>query len=780
MERTSQLIDNFAIRTAEWSIRNRYLIIALTLFSAFAIGYGMQMLTFATNYRVFFSKENPELLAFEDFQNTYTKNDNFLFVLQPKDGKVFTPQIAEAIEKMTEKSWQIPFSIRVDSISNFQHTWANEDDLTVEDLIKDGKSMPLSELKRRKAIALAEPLLVDNLLARDAETTGINVTLQYPEKALSEVPEAAAFARNMVEELERDYPDITVALTGLSMMNNAFAESGLQDSQTLLPIMYLTLIIVMLVSLRSLSATFATVLVIAFSCIVAMGAAGFAGIQLTPISMSAPTIILTLAIADSIHILISMREAMRDGMEKRAALVEALRVNFLAIGITSLTTIVGFLSLNFSDAPPFNHLGNMTAVGILAAWVYSILFLPAVMSFMPMKVRADKTNIHGKTSMEQFADWVIAKHKTLLVVMGGSAIFLIAMLPTIDLNDQWTKYFDESIEFRRDTDFALEHLGGLYTIEFSIPASEPGAISDPEYLQPLDKFVDWMRQQPEVTHIFSITDIMKRLNKNMHGDDEAYYRIPDDRELSAQYLLLYELSLPYGLDLNDRINIDKSATRVTATLGDVTTVGTRDFIARAENWMAANAPEYMTTNATGATMMFSYIAKRNIDSMLRGNAFAVIIISIIMILTLRSFSMGALSLIPNTIPILMTFGLWAILVNRVGLAAAIVSVTSLGIIVDDTVHFLTKYLRGRREKNLDTPDAIRYAFRTVGKAIIVNSIILAFGFMVLASSSFKPNYESGALTAIAVIVAVIVDFLLLPALLLMFSRERSTPIKPTS
>ena len=761
-------IDRFAADLTKGIIRWRWLVIAAVILATLAVGSGARFLDFATNYRVFFSAQNPELSAFEEFQQTYTKNDNFLFVVQPADGVVFGPEITDVVGRITEEAWQIPYNIRVDSITNFQHSWADGDELTVEDLIRNGAALSDETLLQKRAIALAEPLLRDNLISADADTTGINVVLQYPEESLTEVPEAVDVARTIVADIEADYPNIKVALSGISMLNNSFAESGLQDLATLTPAMYAVLLIVLLLALRSLTGTFATFVVIVLSSIATMGAAGFMGVKLTPISMIAPTIIMTLAIADSVHILVSLRDAMRAGMDKMSALIEAIRVNFLAIGITSITTIIGFLALNFSDSPPFNHLGNMTAVGIFAAWVVSITILPAVVSLLPVRFKAAEARGAGSGPrlIERLADFVITRYRATLLLTGSAAIALTAMVPTINLDDQWTKYFDERIEFRRDTDFAMANLGGLYPIEFSLEAAEAGGVSDPAFLERMGAFTDWLRTQPEVTHVYSLADIMKRLNKNMHGDDEAYYHLPEDRELAAQYLLLYELSLPYGLDLNDRINIDKSATRVTATLGDVSTVETRAFLDRAESWLANNTPTHMQNTPTGATVMFSYIAERNIISMLEGNAIAVVLISAIMILALRSWSLGLLSLIPNAIPILMTFGVWALLVGVVGMAAATVAAVSLGIIVDNTVHLLTKFQRGRNEKGLSVPDAIRYAYRTVGMAVAVNALVLAFGFAVLVLSTFKINNELGMLMSLTVLIALVVDFLLLPALLM--------------
>jgi len=175
----------------------------------------------------------------------------------------------------------------------------------------------------------------------------------------------------------------------------------------------------------------------------------------------------------------------------------------------------------------------------------------------------------------------------------------------------------------------------------------------------------------------------------------------------------------------------------------------------------------MWAKPTSATVMFSFISQRNIESMFMGNLLAVGLIGVILMISLRSVGLGVLSLIPNVLPILMAFGLWGLLVGQVGMAAATVSATALGIVVDSTVHFLTKYLRARRQDGLDKPAAIEYAFNTVGLAILLNTIILASGFLVLAFSTFKVNVEMGILTAIAIVLALIIDFLFLPALLML-------------
>ena len=268
---------------------------------------------------------------------------------------------------------------------------------------------------------------------------------------------------------------------------------------------------------------------------------------------------------------------------------------------------------------------------------------------------------------------------------------------------------------------------------------------------------------------------MKRLNKNMHGDDQKMYRLPDQRDLSAQYLLLYEMSLPYGLDLNNQINIDKSATRFIATLKTLSSNDLINLENRAQNWLTQNAPDIKQAKGTGTSIMFAHIGKRNIKSMLLGTFVALVMISLALLIAMRSFKIGIISLIPNLTPAAMGFGLWGLTVSEIGLALSVVASMTLGIVVDDTVHFLSKYLRARREMSLDPQNAVRYAFRTVGRALVITSILLVVGFLILSTSSFELNSGMGLLTAIVIAFALLADLLFLPPLLMKF--EESTNAK---
>ena len=773
-----------------WILTHRWSVIVVTLLLVALAGSGGRWLEFSTDYRVFFSTENPQLTAFEELQDTYTKNDSLLMVLAPASGNVFTPKVFAAIVDVTERAWQIPYSLRVDSLSNYQHTYAEGDALTVIDLIEDPAAMTPDQVDRIRIIALNEPLLVRRLVSPQGHVTAINVTVELPGKNPdAEVPAAVAKAREIVAYVERTYPELKVYLSGVVMMNNAFAEASRYDMTHLLPLALLFIIVAVLLQLRGLVGTLATVLVILFSVIAAMGIAGWFKVPLTGPLMSAPTIIMTLAVADCVHILTNWMQGLRRGHEKhekKQAMMESLRINLAPVFLTSVTTAIGFLTLNFSDAPPFGHLGTISALGVMIAFVLSVTLLPALATLLPCLMRGRRRA--DSHPMLGFADWVIRQRRRLLIGMGAAILTLVALVPLNEANDVFVHYFDERIRFRTDTDFVAENLSGIYFIDYSLDTGEPGGVALPARQRQIEALAGWLRTQPEVVHVNTITDIFKRLNRNLHGDADAWYRLPEQRDLAAQYLLLYEMSLPYGLDLNNQIDIDKRATRLTVTLHTLSTREVLAFEHRVYDWMERHMPELLTYGAS-PTVMFSHIGTRNIRSMLGGAVTALILISLLLMVALRSWRYGLVSLIPNLAPAGMAFGVWALIDGEIGLGVSVVAAMTLGIVVDDTVHFLSKYLRARRELGLDAAQAVRHAFETVGVALWVTSIALIGGFLVLATSSFELNGAMGLVVSIVIAFALVCDFLFLPPLLMRLDAwlqrgepghgDALTPISPS-
>ena len=689
------------------------------------------------------------------------------FAIDPLTGSANDPAVLAGVEALTEMAWQLPFSIRVDSLSNYQHTEVDGDDLIVRDLFINGSELSADETQLVNEISTTEPSLSGKIHDSQHRATSVNVTIQLPGKTADEVAVVAKAARELAATIEADYP-IKIRLSGVIFLNNAFMESSMRDMGTLIPAMYLVILIVAYALLRSFTATILVLIVIIPSITVAMGFGGWMGIGLTPPSASAPTIITTLAVADSIHLLVVMLNRMRDGHDKRESLLYSLRVNAKPIFLTSVTTALGFLSLNFSDSPPFHDLGNITAFGVMAAWVYAVVLLPILISFMPIKPKGNLQKLDTKMSV--IGTFIADKYKAVLSVSVVISVCLLALIPLNEINDDFVKYFDESVEYRQDTDWVSANLTGANLIQFNLQSGEPNGVSDPAFIQTVADFTEWALNEEVVTHVQSISDTFKRLNRDLNEGNETFYSIPETRDLAAQYLLLYELSLPFGLDMNNQLDISKSSTQVVVTLDDMTTKELRSWVARAENYLAETHNTNLT--AVGPTVMFAYISERNIESMLIGTLIAVFLISGVILIALRDIQLGLISLIPNLLPAALAFGVWGALVGQVNMAVAVVAGMALGVVVDDSVHFLTKYQIARRELKLTARDAVISAFNGVGTALVVTTLILVAGFAILAQSSFGVNSYMAMLTAIALVIALIADLTLLPALLIVLDKDK--------
>ncbi|HAS8125130.1 efflux RND transporter permease subunit [Vibrio vulnificus] len=765
-ERTSLLA--FSTRFSFWTL-------IISLMAIVTTAMGAKNLYFRGDYNIFFDGSNAQLQAFDEIQTTFAKTDNIALVLAPKSGDVFDQRTLTQIQEMTEQAWQVPYSSRVDSLANYQHTEAVDDDLLVEDLLYQSYPLTAERIAKVRAVAMSEPLLVNALVSEKGDVAVINITMQMPGvDETAEVNEVVAYVEQMLSHYRAEYPDVTIYKAGIIAMNHSFAMAAQNDSATLVPTMLLVILVFLTLMLRSFLSVLATLVVIIGAIVATLGIVGWAGMFLHVASVNVPTLIMTLAVADCVHVIASMRHFMRQGMPKSQAIHRSVTLNFVPIIITSVTTAIGFLMMNMSDSPVLRDFGNLSALGVMIACVLSVSLLPALLNLLPVRFSA-KQAAKSSDIMDKLADLVVHRRNVLLplsiVVIAGSA----ALIPYNKVNDESVKYFDTSSEFRQAADFMEQRIGGMTTMSIAIKTHQSQGIASPEFLEVLGEFTRWLREQPETDHVASLSDIYKRLNKNMHGDDSAYYALPAERELAAQYLLLYEMSLPFGLDLNNQVNVDKSSVKLQLTVKNLGSVELVALEERIYQWFASHAPRYQVV-ASSPSLMFAHIGETNMASMLSTLPITLILISALMIFALRSWRLGVISLVPNIAPAVIGFGLWALISGEINLGLSVVVTLTLGIVVDDAVHFLAKYQHARKEGQ-NAEQAVRYAFHTVGRALWITTVVLVAGFSVLAMSQFRLNSDMGQLSAIVIFVALVIDFVLLPSLLMRFDTAEYAQLK---
>jgi uncharacterized protein len=764
------LIDTPLTRYVRWIIRNRALTLVTSLVVALALGAGATRLTTTNDMRAYFSDENPQLEAFERLEALYERQDNLIFMVVAKSGSVFTKEGLQLVHALTEKGWLAPYSRRVTSLSNYQHTHAKGDDLFVAALVDSPESLDDAAVAKIRTIALSEPSLVGQVVSANERATGVNVALTLPKGATSANIEVGGWAAALTEQLRREHPQFDIWVGGTAATDVALGDAVQRDVQTLVGTSYLVIFGGLMLLLRHLVGTLASIAVVTLSIAVTMGTFGWMGAVMEPTAGFVPSIVMTIGVADAVHILTTYYYELRRGRSRDEALVESMRVNSAPVLLTSITTALGVAMLNFSDSPPYQELGNMVALGVMAAWAVSMTFLPALIALAPVRNTDRGANI--ERGMQGFAEWLLRNRHVVLICSGLVVITLTSFIPDNKLGEKWHEYFDDTFEVRLAMDASADHIGGLHILHFDVRGKGPESINDTRYLAELEKFAQWLETQPEVTHVSRLSQLIKRLNMNLHGDDPSWRRLPDSRELTAQLLLLYELSLPLGMGLENTIDVERAGTRLQLVASKMDSEQILAFDRRVQAWQKENLAYITPGAATGLDIVFAHINNRNINSLLRGMVLALVLISVLLVVALRSVKLGALSLVTNLAPAGLAYGTWALWDGTIDLSASVVICMSIGIVVDDTVHFLSKYRRARHEQKAEPEDALRYAFNTVGVALSITTVVLVAGFSLLGLSHFSPTITMGSLLAITLAYALLVDFLFLPPLLLLVDRSK--------
>ncbi len=752
-------------------MKRRWLTILLSLLVMLALASGARNITVVdVDVRNHFSNDDPHIVALDQLEDTYSLSDGALVAVAPQSGTIFTRETLVAIEEMTNRLWRTPYITRVDSLANYSHSEGLEDELIVEPLIDDAASLSDDDIERIASIALGTEEVAGRFVSRDGRVAGLVVSVSLPEDRQLGRLEVTDFLYDAAASAREAHPSIDYHLTGEIVLNRAMKDAIDEDMGILTPVAFGTMLLVAVFLLRSLWGTVAIVVMLVAVFLSALGFTGWTGMKLYGESGAALFVLMAVTVAHSVHIIEGMAAAMRQGAERKPAASHSLQVNMWPVFLTSLTTTIGFLSLNFAEMPPFRVLGNIVAFGAMAAFFFSVTLLPAFLSVVP--IRASSVRAGRADFFDRLGRFVVSYRTTLLWTVGIVMVVLVAGISRIELKENWLELLDESYEFRQSTDFVSENFTGVETYEYSLDSGREGGITDIAFLSQVEAFAEWSRAQPEVAHAFALSDIMKRLNKNLHGDDPEFYVLPSESELAAQYLLLYEFSLPVGRDLNNLINVERSATRVTVVLKSLATREKIDLDNRIQAWFQQNAPE-LATQATGIAVVGAHSIQRNIEGMLLGTIVAMAIVSLLLLLIFKSVRLGLITLIPNFVPAAMAMGLWGHVVGEVGNAAAVVTAIAFGIIVDDTIHFMTKYVRARKSGLLPS-ESVQAAFLTVGKALVATTAIFALGFMVFGASGMSTNQALGLLVGITVIIALLADFLFLPPLLMVLDGAKET------
>ena len=754
---------------AETIIRYRPLCIIISLLILAGLAQGLSKINFNPDINAFFPENDTLTTSHLSIEDTYSSMDNAVIGIGVKEGTIFTNEVLSLIEDLTERAWKTPHSLRVDSLSNYSYVSADGDDLYIEPFLEGSSTYDLKTLKEKELIIEEEELAYGAIISKDKKTSLINIVFDPPRKDIeAEYQESLNYVLGFLEEARKNHPEVDLIISGIVYMEYQSPMLLKAQMPKLMPTAILVILLTLFLLLRSLVAVAGSFLVILMSVVSAMGSIGFMSGDIAQPFIMVPILIATLAVADCVHLFTLYFQNLDSSRKSKEAMLESLKLNLQPLFLTSLTTAIGFLSLNLAPVEPLRGIGNGVAVGVFLAFIFTVLLLAPIVSYF--NVKQSKNINFQKNIARKLGRFSIKNYKRLLVIVPVISCFLMAFIPLNKTNDNPLEFYSERYTTSAaDSKWISQRIGGTFPVSYEL--NSQGIVSDPEFLREVDKFSEWLASNKEVLHVSSLSKIMKNLNKTLHGKQEEWNIIPTEPDLSAQYLFFYEMSLPYGLDLTNSISQNKESIKLVASLKELGSLEYREFAKRVENYASQNMPEDMVSIGTGTRPIFAFMSNMLITQLTYALGIGIVLITATIILFFRSLRYGMLTSVTNLLPIGVAFGIWAIVSGEISMLVGIGMGTTLGIIVDFTVHFLSKYLHARRQKNLSAEEAVEYAFETVGFALIITSFSLILGFLVLLQAFFIPIHGFVLFSSIAFLSALIIDLLLFPALLITWDKR---------
>ena len=759
MSTTKDFTETFA----EKIIQYRYLSILFCLVLLIASFRGVGGIAFSPDMEQFFPEDYPISENHAHIEDTFYSSDSVIIAIGVDEGTVFNPRILNLIEEITDKAWSTPHSIRVDSLSNFSFVRAEVDDLIVEPFIEESLEWDQKKINERSTLIEKEEQAYGTILSKDKKTTFINISIDAPrEDVEKEYAESMEHIFAFMDPLKKEYPEADMRYAGIVYIEYLSPLIVKAEMPILIPTLLFVILLSLFILLRNVVAVISSLVVIVFSVVTAVGILGHFNSTVSQPFLMVPILVATLAVADCVHL---FNVYFQSKLEKNAkdSIIKSLRLNLEPLLLTSLTTSIGFLCLNLAPIPALRVVANGIVIGVVAAFVFSIFFLAPLMSFFNVKA---SSQIENQTKLsKRVGQFSLKNRKKIIWLVPLFSAFLMSFIPLNETKDNPMEFYSERFtSVAEDTKWLAKRLGGTFLVTYEYVSED--LVSDPEYLRQLDEFTTWLENQDEVLSVNSLSKIIKNLNRTLNGDDQSWYIIPQDSELVAQYLFFYEMSLPFGLDLTSTINQERTSTKVTVSLKEIDSKAFIEFYDRVDNYASLSIVSGNLSGGGGTRSVMAFMGMLLAEQLMYALIIGFIVITLAIALFYRSLSAGLITAIPNILPIGVAFGIWGIFSSNVSMLVSLGIGCTLGIVVDFSVHFLSKYLYARRSLSLSAEESVLYAFETVGFPLTIMTVSLCMGFAVLFLASFMPLRGFAGITMISFVAALIIDLLLFPAVLI--------------
>jgi hypothetical protein len=706
---------------------------------------------------------HPARILYDKVNDTFGGTDIVVVALESED--VFSISSLEQVIDLTDKFETVPGVDKVVSLSTVKRMQGNGGDLIVRDLIP---TVPTSsqECDELRNYVMGNALYTDNVISSDGRYAGFIIELA-PAADDAEVYGA-------LREITNAQPNASnIYIAGGPAVNAEMSTAMKGDIVRLIPFVVLVLAMVLYLSLRTLQGVLLPLAVVLTSTIWTVGLMAWTGTAMAMISTTLPVMLIAIGVADAIHILTDYYSSIGLGKEKREAIRLVMRHIGLAVVLTSITTLVGFLSLGTSPVRQVMQFGLFVGFGVMAALTITLTMIPAVLelSKVPGGImkRAARAQQRTKLALAPWLDRVarvVVVHRKAIVAV-GIVIFLLAAVGATRLTVETNtlRFFRQDSPVRQATEVVDKSFGGSENLSVIID----GDIKSPQVLNSMLALQNWAEGLPQVGYTVSIADYVAQINESLRDNDPAQHVIPQTRNAVAQEILLYEMSGDPS-DFSRVVDYNYNEARIAMRMESLTSSQLANLIDEVDSKAMNAANGEFGVKITGSSYLFKVLT----DLLVHGQIVSLLVslfgVALVVGLIFRSVRFGLLSMIPLGFTITLNFGMMGWLGIPLDTATTMLASIAIGIGVDYTVHFLSKYRRERRE-GVEPQDAVSETIRTTGRAIIYNAVAVAAGFAVLLFSSFGPIATLGALVAVTMGISAIAALTLLPAALLMMKKE---------
>jgi predicted RND superfamily exporter protein len=733
------------------------LVIALLVAITATLGYFATQIEFDNSIESYFLES--DLRNYNHFLDEFGTDELVVVAFGGED--VFTVENFALIETLSRRLEELPHVRRVISLTTAQVVSGRDDSVDFGDLTPILPSTPL-ELAQVRSRAFGDPIIPGTLISPDGRNTAIVAEIDHIIGEFDYKVELLEKARAILAALESETGK-TFSIAGTAVLDDAVFRYTERDQTLFFPVMIVLIVSIMYLMFGRVATTLLPLAVVVISVVWTYGFMSLMGYKVNIISTIIGPLLMSVGIADSMHII---TDYLQETSRREASALESIQRSFCTVlgpcVITSVTTILGLLALLSADLVPVRQFGLVAAAGVLAALLATMLLLPILLAWIPVsRVLSGERIRTGRFSgiLSWLGAWKGRRSAIVLVACAVAAPPVACSLRNLTLGTNSLDYFRRNDPVRSDTEWIDGKIGGTTSLEFLIEADAADAFTDPALLEKIESFQAYLREVPGITKVFSVTDVLKTLNRAFDGGQERAFRIPDSPILVAQELLIVEGSA----DLDALLSRDRSRARISARVAMDTSRELAHQMPEVEARMRRTFGEAATATPTGIVYLMHRMEGYLLSTQVRSFLLAFAVVTVVMAAALGSLVLGALAMIPNLLPITIALALMPVLGIPLDVGTVMIAGVALGLVVDDTTHFLYRF-KEQRHQGADTREAIARAIHLTGRPIIFTSIVLALGFSVLILASFNPVVNFGILAGLVIALAVFFDLVVLPAL----------------